>query len=200
VGTFEGEDVLANFGRFGPYLLHKEKFTSLPKGEDPVTIEIERAGEVIVAKRESDLARILRTFEGSEWIIKKGKWNKPYLVAEGANIALPKEFDVEQATLEDCLELFEKYKESPAGKKATSKGKKTTKAGTKTATKTASKTASKTTTKAATKTTTKAATKTTASKPAAKATTAKAASASKISDDTSKDSPTIITRPKKKLE
>jgi len=123
VGVFEGEEIVANVGRFGPYLLHKKKFTSIPKGEDPMSITQERAIEVIEAKRVSDLERILRAVPDTDWVILRGRWNRPYLSANGQNIPLPKEFDVDTAGKEACQPIVDKFMEALAAKKK-GKGKK----------------------------------------------------------------------------
>jgi DNA topoisomerase-1 len=123
VGTFEGEEIVANVGRFGPYLLHKKKFTSIPKGEDPMTITPERAIQVIEAKRIADEERILVRIPGTEWVILRGRWNKPFLSAEGQNVPLPKDFEIESASEETCRPLLEQFLASSATKKK-GKGKK----------------------------------------------------------------------------
>ena len=123
LGTFEGEEMVVNVGRFGPYIRHKGKFISIPKDEDPMTITPERAIEVIEAKRVSDEERILKRIAGTDWVILRGRWNKPYLAAEGQNVPLPKEFDIEAATEETCRPLLEQFMAASASKKK-GKGKK----------------------------------------------------------------------------
>ena len=75
VGEFEGEEVDANIGRFGPYVRHKGKFYSLPKEDDPLTVTLERAIEIMEAKRKEDASRVIKTFsENEDYQILKGKW------------------------------------------------------------------------------------------------------------------------------
>ena len=50
LGTFEDAPVVVNAGRFGPYVLHNKKYASLDKGEDPMSVTLERAIELILAK------------------------------------------------------------------------------------------------------------------------------------------------------
>ncbi len=114
VGTFEDAPVEANIGRYGPYLRHNNKFYSLEETDDPLTVTLDRAVEIINAKRKEDASRVIRTFdENPEYQILKGKWG-PYLKAGKKNVKLPKGTKPEELTYEQCVELVEK---APAKKK-----------------------------------------------------------------------------------
>ena len=63
LGEYEGKTVVANTGRFGPYINHDKKFVSIPKGEDPMEISLERAIELILSKREAEEKSHLKTFD-----------------------------------------------------------------------------------------------------------------------------------------
>jgi len=67
VGDFESKEVTVAIGRFGPYIRHNSLFYSLSKEDDPLTIELERACEIIRIKRESDSQKILQEFTGIKW-------------------------------------------------------------------------------------------------------------------------------------
>ncbi len=54
LGDYEGKTVTVGAGRFGPYILHDKKFVSLPKDEDPLTVELDRAIELITEKRQQE--------------------------------------------------------------------------------------------------------------------------------------------------
>jgi len=127
VGEFEGEKVTAAIGRFGPYLRHKGSFVSLKAddGDDPHSVEIERAIELIEAKRKADAEKIIKLFKEDETVqVLKGRWG-PYLKAGKKNIKIPKDVDPESLTFADCQKLIE---EAPAKKgRSTSRAKKTTK-------------------------------------------------------------------------
>lgn len=143
VGEFEGTTVTIGAGRFGPYVLHAKKYTSIPKGEDPMSVMLERAIELIEEKRAKDASNHLRSFEEEpELEVLNGRYG-PYIKYKGNNYRIPKDRHGEAAslTLEECMKLIE-----AEGEKAP---KKVTKTSTKTA-KSTSKTASKTT-KSATK-------------------------------------------------
>lgn len=143
VGEFEGTTVTIGAGRFGPYVLHAKKYTSIPKGEDPMSVMLERAIELIEEKRAKDASNHLRSFEEEpELEVLNGRYG-PYIKYKGNNYRIPKDRHGEAAslTLEECMKLIE-----AEGEKAP---KKVAKTSTKTA-KSTSKTASKTT-KSATK-------------------------------------------------
>ncbi|NOX19293.1 MAG: type I DNA topoisomerase [Chlorobi bacterium] len=110
VGTYEGEEVVAAIGRFGPYLRYKDKFYSLGKTYDPYTIDIETAIEVIDAKNKADAEKTIKIFEEDpKFKILKGRWG-PYLKAGRMNVRIPKDVDAEKLTYEECKELAEKAK------------------------------------------------------------------------------------------
>ncbi|MFZ5972512.1 MAG: type I DNA topoisomerase [Bacteroidota bacterium] len=105
LGTFEDKPVVVNIGRFGPYILHDKKFVSIPKGEDPYTINPERAVELIQAKREADANRLIKAFEGNEDVqVLNGRFG-PYIKAGTKNVKIPKDKDPKALTLEECLLL-----------------------------------------------------------------------------------------------
>ncbi len=110
VGTYEGEEVVAAIGRFGPYLRYKDKFYSLGKTYDPYTIDIETAIEVIDVKDKADAEKTIKIFEEDpKFKILKGRWG-PYLKAGRMNVRIPKDVDAEKLTYEECKELAEKAK------------------------------------------------------------------------------------------
>jgi len=118
--TPEGESVSASIGRFGPYLRYGSKFVSL-KDVDPYTVELPEALEIIAAKKQADLDRILRTWENSEVQILKGRWG-PFITDGNKNARIPKDQEYESLTLEECLALLEAAPEKKKrGKKAAGK-------------------------------------------------------------------------------
>jgi DNA topoisomerase-1 len=114
LGDFEDLVVKANVGRFGPYLQHGKAFVSLKKEDDPMTVSLERACELILQKREDDANKILKVFpEQEDMQILNGRWGA-YLKVGKDNIKLPKDGNWETLTYEDCVKL---HKEQPAAKK-----------------------------------------------------------------------------------
>lgn len=104
IGQFDGEDVVIAIGRFGPYARYKSAFYSLAKTDDPYTIELDRAIEIIRNKWQADKERIIKTFQNNEVQVLKGRWG-PYLVVSNKNYRLPKGVEAESLTLEECLEI-----------------------------------------------------------------------------------------------
>ena len=90
LGEYEGQPVNIGTGRFGPYVLHKGVYTSLPKGADPLTITIAEAVKLIDEKRKADAQRHLKTFdEDPKLEVLNGRFG-PYLCYDGKNYRLPK--------------------------------------------------------------------------------------------------------------
>ena len=109
LGDFEETSVVINTGRFGPYILHNKKFVSLPKGEDPMQITLERAIELIEEKRNAEQKARLKTFEEDpDMEIRDGRFG-PYVAYKGTNYRLSKAqaAKVEEMTYEDCLKHIE---------------------------------------------------------------------------------------------
>ncbi|MCG8435829.1 MAG: type I DNA topoisomerase, partial [Gammaproteobacteria bacterium] len=119
--TPEGEPVSASIGRFGPYVKYGSKYVSI-KDDDPYTIELERALEVIAEKKEADKNRIIQTFEEAGLQVLNGRYG-PYVTDGNKNARVPKDKEPAKLTLEECKELIEK---APARRKRTSSKKKKT--------------------------------------------------------------------------
>lgn len=121
VGEYEGENVVAAIGRFGPYVRHKSKFYSLGKLYDPHVVTIEESIEVIDEKRKKDAEKTIKIFEEDpEFQLLNGRWG-PYLKAGKLNVRLPKEVEVEKLTFEDCKKLAEESSAKKKGKKGKKK-------------------------------------------------------------------------------
>jgi len=105
VGTFEDKDIKVAIGRFGPYVLHNNAFYSIPKGDDPYTITAERSIEIMLAKRQADLEKVLKEFPEQPLVkILKGRWG-PYIAVGKQNVKMPKDKTPDMLTLQDCLTL-----------------------------------------------------------------------------------------------
>jgi DNA topoisomerase I len=113
----EGDEVKANIGRFGPYLQVKTKFYSL-KTDDPYTIELPRALELIEEMDEAKEKSTIKTFEKEKIQVLIGQYG-PYIKQGRKNYKLPKGVEAEALTLEECLKIIEN--DSKNGKKGASK-------------------------------------------------------------------------------
>lgn len=123
IGEFEGQEMVAAVGRFGPFIRHAGKFVSIPKTLDPLSITEEEAIELIQEKREKEAKRHIKTFdEEPELEILNGRFG-PYIAYKGKNYRIPKSTKPEELTLEACLKLIESTAEKPAAKKRTTRKK-----------------------------------------------------------------------------
>ncbi|HEX4648075.1 MAG TPA: DNA topoisomerase I [Steroidobacteraceae bacterium] len=102
--TAEGETILANVGRFGPYVKYGSKYASL-KEDDPYTVTLERALEVIRLKKEADANRIIQDFEAEGIQVLNGRYG-PYITDRKKNAKIPKDRDPKMLTLEECRALL----------------------------------------------------------------------------------------------
>ena len=112
IGDYEGEKVVIGAGRFGPYILHMKKYTSLPKDADPMTITLDEAVKLINEKRQQENNKHLKTFEeDSDLEVLNGRYG-PYLAYDGKNYRLAKALHAKAAdlTYEECMAIIEKQK------------------------------------------------------------------------------------------
>jgi DNA topoisomerase-1 len=102
--TEAGETIVANVGRFGPYVKYGSKYASL-KEDDPYTVTLERAREVIRLKQEADANRIIQDFPDEGIQVLNGRYG-PYITDKKKNAKIPKERDPKSLTLEECRTLI----------------------------------------------------------------------------------------------
>lgn len=122
-----GNDIKVNIGRFGPYLQIKTEYFSL-KEDDPYTIELSRANEVIKEMSEAKAKALLKDFPDHETQLLIGRYG-PYIKQKKKNFKLPKDLEEEQIkalTIEEVNEIIKNQPTSRGGRKKTT-AKKTTK-------------------------------------------------------------------------
>jgi DNA topoisomerase-1 len=102
--TPEGETVAASIGRFGPYVRYGNKFVSI-KDDDPYTIELERALELIAEKKIADANRIIQDFPEAGIQVLNGRYG-PYVTNGKKNARIPKDSEPKSLTLKDCEALI----------------------------------------------------------------------------------------------
>ena len=110
LGEYEGEPVTIGAGRFGPYILHAGKYTSLPKGTNPMTVTIADAVRLIDDKRKAETQKHIKTFdEDPKLEVLNGRYG-PYLVYDGKNYRMPKSMHdrAKQLTYEECMKVINK--------------------------------------------------------------------------------------------
>ena len=109
LGELNGDQLVVGLGKFGPYLRNNNRFTSLPKGEDPYTISYERAVELVLAheKQMASANTPVKSFaEDAELLIKNGRYGV-YIAYKGKNYRIPKGCKVEVLSYEDCLKIID---------------------------------------------------------------------------------------------
>jgi DNA topoisomerase-1 len=107
--TPDGLPVSASVGRFGPYIRYGDKYVSIrssgDNNDDPYTIELPRALELIEAKKIEDANRIIQDFEYEGIQVLNGRYG-PYITDKSKNARVPKDRDPKSLTLEECKELL----------------------------------------------------------------------------------------------
>ncbi|MGH8202823.1 MAG: DNA topoisomerase I [Steroidobacteraceae bacterium] len=102
--TAAGESVVTNIGRFGPYVKYGSKYVSL-KEDDPYTVTLERALEVIRLKQEADANRIITDFGVDNIQVLNGRYG-PYITDGKKNAKVPKDREPKSMTLEESRVLL----------------------------------------------------------------------------------------------
>ncbi len=114
VGSFEGQDVIATKGRFGPYIKHGDKMISLPKGVDPLKVTLEECIKLIETERNTlPINATILEFKDSGISVLNGRFG-PYIKKDGANYRIPKGKDASKLTEQECLDIVNNSK--PGGK------------------------------------------------------------------------------------
>ena len=108
LGVYEGEEVEANVGRFGPYVKFGKKFISLDKGESAFEVDMDRAIELIKAKQLADAP--IAHYEDKEVTKGVGRFG-PFLKWDGMFINVNKKYDFDNLTKDDIVELIEAKKQ-----------------------------------------------------------------------------------------
>lgn len=103
VGEYQGESLIVNTGRFGPYIKFGDQFVSLPRGEDPFQINLDRAIEIVEEKLKAD--RPIATFEGLPVTKGKGRFG-PFIKWNDMYINIPKRYDFDHLNADQVQELI----------------------------------------------------------------------------------------------
>ena len=103
--TPDGQPVSASVGRFGPYVRYGDKYVSIRGDDDPYTIELPRALELIEQKKIEDANRIIQDFEEEGIQVLNGRYG-PYITNKKKNARVPKDREPKSLTLEECQALL----------------------------------------------------------------------------------------------
>jgi DNA topoisomerase-1 len=104
LGAYKGEEVEVSNGRFGPYVRYGKQFISLPKGEDPLDVTMERAQELIDEKAQADAP--IATYQNEPVQKGVGRFG-PFLKWNGIFINVSKKYNFDNLSLSDIVELIE---------------------------------------------------------------------------------------------
>ena len=113
IGKYESSNITIGAGRFGPYVLHKKKYVSIPKDIDPLEITIEQAIALIEESKKAEQQRHLKTFEEDAKLeVMNGRYG-PYLSYDGKNYRLPKAMHdkADALTYDECMAVINKSKD-----------------------------------------------------------------------------------------
>ncbi len=121
VGSYEGVDIIATKGRFGPYLKYGTKNISLPKGSDPLKITLEKCIELLNAEAGKPAAgEPVLKFESSDIEVINGRYG-PYIKHAGSNYKIPKGSDAATLTEQACIDIINNSKPTERGRRRFSK-------------------------------------------------------------------------------
>jgi DNA topoisomerase I len=113
LGEYEGQEVSVNIGRFGPYIKFGEQFISIPKGEEPTEVDLQRAIEIISAKKVEDAP--IGFYDQKPITKGKGRFG-PFIKWNDLFINIPRAYDFDNLSQKDCNELIEKKIEKEANR------------------------------------------------------------------------------------
>jgi DNA topoisomerase I len=107
LGEYEGKEVLVSLGRFGPFVKIGNEFASLKKEDDPFSIELDRAIELMVDKKKADEEKIIKDFADKDQTrVLNGRWGA-YIAIGKNNYKIPKGMEATNLSLEDCKKIAE---------------------------------------------------------------------------------------------
>ena len=104
--TGDGEEIVINIGRFGPYVRYGSKFVSLKKDDDPYTVSLERSIELIEEKIKADAEKQIKIYETEGISILNGRYG-PYVTDGKKNARIPKDREPASLTVEECRKMLD---------------------------------------------------------------------------------------------
>jgi len=113
LGEYEGQEVSVNVGRFGPYVKLGEQFISIPKGEEPLDLDIDRAIQLIEEKKIIDAP--IAEYQGKPVTKGKGRFG-PFLKWGDLYINVPRAYNFENLSPRDIDELISKKQDKEANR------------------------------------------------------------------------------------
>ena len=114
VGQHEGIDIICTKGRFGPYIKYGDKNISLPRGTDPLKVDLATCVKLIEDSMNNKSGGIISEFKDSDIQVINGAYG-PYIKHAGSNYKIPKGTDAETLTEDKCKEIIASTE--PTGRK-----------------------------------------------------------------------------------
>jgi len=113
-GQYNGIDIICTKGRFGPYIKYGDKNVSLPRGTDPLKVDIDTCIRLIEDSLNKKTGGIIHEFKDSDIQVIDGAYG-PYIKHAGSNYRIPKGTGADTLTEEKCKEIIESSE--PTGRK-----------------------------------------------------------------------------------
>ena len=114
IGQYQGIDIICTKGRFGPYIKYGDKNVSLPRGTDPLKIDLESCIRIIEDSLNKKTGGIIAEYKDSDIQVIDGNYG-PYIKHAGSNYKIPKGTDPNSLTEDKCKEIIERSE--PTGRK-----------------------------------------------------------------------------------
>ena len=114
VGKLDGVDIICTKGRFGPYIKYGEKNVSLPRGTDPLKVDLETCVKLIADSLSNTKGGIIAEYKDSDIQVIDGNYG-PYIKHAGSNYKIPKGTDPATLTEDKCKEIISSS--APTGRK-----------------------------------------------------------------------------------
>jgi DNA topoisomerase-1 len=113
IGEYKGSEIIVAVGRFGPYIKFNEQFISIPRNEDPLKVDLERAVELIKEKEVADAP--VAFYQGKPVTKGKGRFG-PFIKYEGVYVNVPRAYNFDALSQKDIDELISKKLEKEANR------------------------------------------------------------------------------------
>lgn len=124
LGEYEGNEVSVGTGRFGPYVKYGKSYVSIPKDQDPMSIELDEAIALVQAKATADAQKVIKEFAEMPGLqVLNGRYGA-YFAYEKKNYKITEKIEPSALTVEDCKRMMEAQKDKPAKKARSTRSKK----------------------------------------------------------------------------
>ena len=124
LGDIDGKPVTVGKGKFGPYIRYENTYVSIPKTEDPLSVTLEEAEQMLKDKQEAEAKKVIKTFaENPDLQILNGRYG-PYIAYQKKNYKIPENVEPADLNLDACFKVIELQKEKSETRKVIRSAKK----------------------------------------------------------------------------